>query len=93
MHVVQVPESPKLRGEEAITALRDFVGELEGQSGWELTDKQTAALIQFSLGLISSIEAQNQSTQFVKEFREQLKEETRFTSRLKKRLQRPRVEG
>ena len=93
MHVVRVPESPRLRGEEAIEALRGFVGELEGERGWELTDKQTAALVQFSLGLISSIEAENQSTQFVNEFEEQLKEESRFMSRLKKRLQRPRVEG
>jgi hypothetical protein len=93
MQVVQVPELPKLRGEEAIKVLRNFVGELEEQRTGELTGEQTTALIKLSLGLISSIEAENQSTQFAKGFKEQLKEETRFISRLKKRFQRPRVEG
>jgi hypothetical protein len=51
---------PKLRNEEAIDALRDYIHELEEQKGKELTEKQTKALIRFTRGLISSIETEKQ---------------------------------
>jgi hypothetical protein len=59
MQYIEVPEFPRLRGEKAIEALYDFVDELEEQRGKELTEKQTAALIKFAWGLISSIEEEN----------------------------------
>ena len=58
MQYLEIPEFPRLRGEKAIEALYDFVDEVEGQMGKELTDKQTAALIKFAWGLISFIEAE-----------------------------------
>ncbi len=58
MLLVEIPEFPRLRGEKAIEALYDFVDELKEQRGEELTDKQTAALIKFAWGLISSIEVE-----------------------------------
>lgn len=75
MEPIEIPEFPKLRGEEAIEALYDFVDELEDQRGKELTDKQTTALIKFAWGLISSIEAEKQvgtsdkETSFVAQFK------------------------
>jgi len=93
MQPVEIPEFPKLRGEEAIEALRDLIGELEEQRGGELTDKQTTTLIKFSLGLISAIKTENQSNPIMNKLGEQMKKETRFISRLKKRLQNTRVEG
>jgi len=71
MQPIEIPEFPRLRGEEAIVALYDFVNELEEQRGKELTDKQIAALINFAWGLISSIETEkrldtsNKETPFV----------------------------
>ena len=53
---IEIPEFPRLRGEKAIKALYDFIAELEKQSGNELTDKQTKALIKITKGLISSIQ-------------------------------------
>ena len=84
---IQIPEFPKLRGEEAIETLHDFMRELEEQRGKELTDKQTTALIKFSLSLISSIEAENQSNRIMNKYREQMKEEKRLIPRLKRQLQ------
>jgi len=60
MQFIDIPESPRLRGEKAIEALYDFVDELEKQRSEELTDKQTKTLIKFAKGLISSIEAETQ---------------------------------
>lgn len=71
MQPIEIPEFPRLRGEEAIEALYDFVNELEEQRGKELTEKQTTALIKFAWGLLSSIEAEkrldtsNKETPFV----------------------------
>jgi len=87
MQPVEIPEFPRLRGEEAIEALQDFIRELEEQRGKELTDKQTTALTKLSLGLISSIEAENQPNRITNKRYEQMKEETRFITRLKKQLQ------
>jgi hypothetical protein len=83
---IQILEFPKLRGKEAIQALNAFITELEEQRGQELTDKQTNALIKFSSGLISSIEAQNQSNRIANKL-EQMKEEKRLIPRLKRRFQ------
>ncbi len=66
---IRTPEFPRLRGEEAIEALNDFVNELEEQRGKELTDKQTTAMIRFTKNLISSIEAETQSSTSDKEIR------------------------
>jgi len=87
MQPIQIPEFPRLCGEEAIDALRDLVRELEEQRGKELTDKQTTALIKFSLGLISSIEAENRSNTIMNKLGEQMKEEKRLIPRLIKQLQ------
>ena len=75
MQRVEIPEFPVLRGEEAVEALYGFIRELEEQRGKELTDKQTTALIEFSLGLISSIEAGERSNRTIEE-------ERRFVTRL-----------
>ena len=55
---IKVPESQRLRGEEAIKALHDFIAELEEQKGKELTEKQTKALVKIAKGIISSIQAE-----------------------------------
>ncbi len=61
MQSIEIPEFPRLRGEKAIRALYDFINELEGQRGNELTEKQTAALIKLAKGLILSIETEARS--------------------------------
>jgi len=81
MQPIEIPEFPKLRGEEAIEALCDFVNELEEQRGKELTDKQTTALIKFAWGLISSIEAEKRL-----DTSDKLIKEIRFVSQLKKTI-------
>jgi len=86
MRPIQTPEFTRLRGDEAIEALQDFVRELEEQRGKELTDKQTSVLIKFSLGLISSIEAENRSNIIMNKLWEEMKEETRLITRLKKQF-------
>jgi len=58
MQLIEVPEFPRLRGEEAIAALSNFVGELEKQRDKELTDEQTTVLTKFAKGLISSIKTE-----------------------------------
>ena len=60
MQSIKIPEFPKLRGEEAIGALYDFVEELENLKNKELTEKQIAALTKFAWGLTASIEAERQ---------------------------------
>ena len=81
MQYIEIPEFPRLRGEKAIEALYDFVNELEEQRGKELTDKQTAALIKFAWGLISSIEVEKQLGTSDKDIKE-----IRFVSQLKKTI-------
>jgi len=67
MQPVEIPEFPKLYGEEAIKALHGFIDELGEQRGKELTKKQTAALIKFAEGLISTIESERLSNTSDKE--------------------------
>ncbi len=43
MHRTMVPEVPRLRGEEAIEVLYDFVDELEEQREKQLVDKEILA--------------------------------------------------
>ena len=62
MQPIEVPDFPRLRGEEAIEALCYHVLELEEQRGKELSDKQTTALIKLVKELISSIEAETPSS-------------------------------
>ena len=81
MQFIETPEFPRLRGEKAVEALYDFVDELEGQRGEELTDKQTTALIKFAKGLISSIEVEMRSNISDKHIRE-----TRFVGQLKETI-------
>ena len=81
MQFIEIPESPRLRGKEAIEAICDFVNEFQERRGKELTDKQTKALIEFAWGLISSIEAENQLGTSDKDIKE-----TRFVSKLKKTI-------
>lgn len=70
MQPIMVPEFPRFCGEKAIETLYDFINELEEQRGKELTEKQTAALIKFARGLISSIEAETRSSTSDKNIRE-----------------------
>jgi len=83
MQFIDIPESPRLRGEKAIEALYDFVDELEKQRSEELTDKQTKALTKFALGLISSIEAEKQSGTSEKDLKE-----LAFVNQLRKTIMR-----
>jgi len=70
MQLIEIPEFPILRGEKAIKVLHDFIDELQEQRGKELTEKQTAALIRFARGLISSIEAETRSGTLAKNIKE-----------------------
>jgi len=77
---------PRLRGEEAINALRDFVYELEEQKGKELTEKQAQALIKVTRGLIYSIKTEMQSNQIMNELCEQIHKEARIANNLRKTI-------
>ena len=81
MNPVVIPEFPRLRGEEAIGALSDFMYELEEQRGKDLTDKQTDALIRVTKGLISSIEAEIRSSTSDRDIKE-----ARFVTHLKQTI-------
>jgi Fic family protein len=83
MQLIDIPESPRLRGEKAIEALFDLVDELEEHRGEELTDKQTTALIKFARGLISSIESETQVGTSEKDIKEMT-----FVNQLKKTIMR-----
>lgn len=87
MQPVLIPEFPKLRGEEAIEVLHNFIREFEEQGGKELTTKQTNALTKFSLGLISSIEAEKRLNRTMNRSAKQTGGETLSFTRLKKKLQ------
>lgn len=67
MQELQVPKSHLLQGKEAITALNEYIGELEQYTGEDLTRTQTAALIKLAKGLISSIENETTADEQVKE--------------------------
>lgn len=72
MRSIEIPESPRLRGEEAIWAVNDFVTELRNRKGKELTERQIAAVVKFVQGLTASIEEErklNGSKQSIKEMR------------------------
>lgn len=58
MRVIEIPEFPTFRGQEAIDALNEIIKELEQQKGKELTEKQAKALIKVANGLISSIKVE-----------------------------------
>jgi len=61
MQSVKIPKFQRLRGEEAIKALNEFIAELEEQRGKELTDKQTNALIKLAKGLMASVKIETWS--------------------------------
>lgn len=84
MEPIEIPEFPRLRGEEAIEALYDFVEELEEQRRKELTEKQVGALTEFAWGLIFSIEAEMRSNAMAKGLCEQLLMEMRSPKDWKK---------
>jgi hypothetical protein len=52
-----LPKFPRLKGEEAIAALNNFIEELEKRDK-KLTKKQTKTLKKLAKGIISSIEAE-----------------------------------
>ena len=83
MQFIDIPESPRLRGEKAVEALHNFVDELEKQRSEELTDKQTTTLTKFALGLISSIEAEKQLGTSEKDIKEMA-----FVNQLRKTIMR-----
>ncbi len=58
MQSIILPNFPRLKGEEAITALNNFIKELEEKRNKKLTKKQTKTLKKFAKGIISSIEAE-----------------------------------
>ena len=57
-----------MRSEDAVEALCCYLIELEEQTGKELTEKQTTALIRLVKRLISSIETETQSSTLDKEW-------------------------
>jgi hypothetical protein len=59
--MIEVPEFPILRGQDAIDALNEIIEEFKEQKGKELTAKQAKALIKFADGLILSIQAEMSS--------------------------------
>jgi len=61
VQLIEIPQFPTLRGQDAIEALNEIIRELEEQKSKELTEKQAKALIKFANGLISSIEAEMSS--------------------------------
>lgn len=65
---IENPGFSRLGREEAIKNLRHHILELEEQKGKELTEKQIAALIKFTKGLISSIETETKSSHLDKEW-------------------------
>lgn len=66
--LIENPEFSRSGGEEAIENLRHHILELEEQKEKELTEKQIAALIKFTKGLISSIETETESSHLDKEW-------------------------
>lgn len=87
MKPILIPEFSKLHGEEAIEVLHDFIRELEERRGMELTTKQINALTKFSLGLISSIEAEERPNRTMNRCAKQTGRETLSITRFKKKLQ------
>jgi hypothetical protein len=83
MQLIDIPESPTLRGEKAVKALCDFIDALEKQRNEGLTDKQTTALIKFARGLISPIEAETQLGTSEKDIKEMA-----FVNQLRKTIMR-----
>jgi hypothetical protein len=59
--MIEIPEFPVLRGQEAIDALNEIVKELKEHKDKELTVKQAKALTKFANGLILSIQAEMSS--------------------------------
>lgn len=70
MQSVKIPSFQRLRGEEAVKALNEFIAELEEQRGKELTDKQTNALIKLAKGLMKSVKTEMWSITSRKEIAE-----------------------
>lgn len=60
MKYIEIPETVKIGGKEAIQSLNEYIIELEQQKSKELTKKQKSAMIKFARGLISSIEYEMQ---------------------------------
>jgi len=60
MEYINIPETVKIGGKEAIRSLNDYINELEQQTSNQLTKKQKSAMIKFARGLISSIEYEMQ---------------------------------
>jgi hypothetical protein len=59
MRYIEIPETPKIQGEDAILALKSYVKELQEEKGnTELSPKQTRAMIKLANGLISSIQTE-----------------------------------
>lgn len=57
MQYFEMPELSVLRGEDAVSALQEYIDELEKNGDENLTESQTKALIRLAKGLISTIEA------------------------------------
>ena len=84
MRPVEVPELPRLHGEEAIVALYDFINELEEERGEELPKKQIKALVKFAKGLIFSIETEMLSDIRRRALAEKTTNEARLVTRIRK---------
>jgi len=61
MSFIEHPAVVSLRGEDAVQALQEMIGEFEKQKGKQLTDKQADALVKIANQLIQSIRAEKPS--------------------------------
>lgn len=84
MELIEIPELPRLHGEEAIVALYDFMNELEKERSEELPEKQVKTLVKFTKGLIFSIETEMLSEIRRRALTEKTTNEARFGTRIKK---------
>lgn len=60
MAYIEIPETHRTSGKEAIQSINEYINELQQQTNKELTRKQKSAMIKFARGLITSIETEMQ---------------------------------
>lgn len=60
MEFIEIPETVRIGGKEAIRSLNDYISELEQHGTDELTEKQKSTIIKFARCLVASIEDQMQ---------------------------------
>jgi predicted DNA binding CopG/RHH family protein len=60
MEFIEIPETVRVGGKEAIKSLNDYISELEQHETNELTPKQKSTMIKFARCLMASIEDEMQ---------------------------------